>query len=92
MRGPGPSEMTKVKVDNQVAFCRVTSQKQKEEIERRLLQSRISYFARQEERSFWGKLFSGKGSEAAFIICIHTTVVDEARELLKDMQDIKILA
>lgn len=92
VRGADSSELTSVKVNNEVAFCRVGSLKQKEEVERLLLQNRISYFVKWQEQSFFRRMFSSESKEKIiFVICIHNAAIEQAKELVADMQDIKLL-
>lgn len=91
-RGADSSELTSVKVNNEVAFCKVYSLKRKEEIERLLLKNRISYFVKWQEQKFFQRMFSSDSKESIiFIICIHDTAIAQAKELVADMSDIKIL-
>lgn len=91
-RGADPSELTTVKVNNEVEFCKVYNVKRKEEIERLLLKNRISYFVKWQEQGVFKRMFSSDSKESIiFIICIHDTAVAQAKELVADMQDIKIL-
>lgn len=91
-RGADPSELTTVKVNNEVEFCKVYNVKRKEEIERLLLKNRISYFVKWQEQGVLKRMFSSDSKEnIIFIICIHDTAVARAKELVADMQDIKIL-
>ncbi len=91
VRGADSSELTSVKVNNEVAFCRVSNLKQKEEVERLLLQNRISYFVKWQEQSFLKRVFSSEKERLIFIICIHNTAVEKAKELVADMQEVKLL-
>ncbi|MBO5094714.1 MAG: hypothetical protein J6C33_10215 [Lachnospiraceae bacterium] len=91
-RGADSSELTGVKVNNEVAFCKVYNVKRKEEIERLLLKNRISYFVKWQEQGVLKRMFSSDSKESViFIICIHDTAVAQAKELVADMQDIKVL-
>jgi len=92
VRGADSSELTSVKVNNEVPFCRVCTLKQKEEVERRLLQNRISYFVKWQEQSVFKRLFDSESKEKLiFIICIHNTAVERAKELVADMSEVKVL-
>ena len=92
VRGADSSELTSVKVNNEIAFCRVGNLAQKEEVERRLLKNRISYFVKWQEQSFFKRMFNSESKEKIiFIICIHNTAVEEAKELVADMPDVKVL-
>lgn len=91
VRGADSSELTSVKVNNEVAFCRVTTLQQKEEVEKRLLQHRISYFVKWQEQSVLKRVFGSEKEKLIFVICIHNTAIEEAKELVADMQDVKLL-
>lgn len=92
MRGAEPTALTTVKVNNEVAFCKVYSLKEKEEIEKILLKNRISYYVRWEEQSLFKRLFGGEAKEKnIFVICINEASVADARELLAEMQNVKFL-
>ncbi len=91
-RGAESTELTSVKVNNEVAFCKVYNIKQKEAIERLLLQNRISYYVKWQEQGFFKRMFDSETKEKIiFIICIHDTAIEQAKELVADMQDIKLL-
>lgn len=92
VRGVDSSELTSVKVNNEVAFCKVYNVKQKEEIERLLLKNRISYYVKWQEQTFLKRMFDSETKEKViFIICIHDTAVEQAKELVADMPDVKII-
>lgn len=92
VRGADPSELTLVRVNNEIPFCKVDQLKQKEEIERLLLKNRISYYIKWEEQTFFKRLFDSEFKEKTiFTICIHDTAVEKAKELVADMQDVKLL-
>ena len=92
VRGADSSELTSVKVNNEVAFCRVGNLKQKEEVERLLLKNRISYFVKWQEQSLFRRMFNSETKEKIiFIICIHNTAIEQAKELVADMPDVKLL-
>ena len=91
VRGADSSELTSVKVNNEVAFCKVSNLKQKEEVERLLLKNRISYFVKWQEQSFFKRMFSSEKEKMIFIICIHNTAIERAKELVAEMQDVKVL-
>ena len=92
VRGADPSELTLVRVNNEIPFCKVDQLKQKEEIERLLLKNRISYYIKWEEQTFFKRLFDSEFKEKTiFTICIHETAVEKAKELVADMQDVKLL-
>jgi len=92
VRGADSTELTSVRVNNEVAFCKVYSLKQKEEVEKLLLKNRISYYVKWQEQKLFKRLFDSETKEKViFIICIHDTAVESAKELVADMQDIKLL-
>lgn len=92
VRGADSTELTSVRVNNEVAFCKVYNLKQKEEIERRLLKNRISYYVKWQEQKFFKRIFDSETKEKnIFIICIHDTAIENAKELVADMQDIKLM-
>lgn len=92
VRGADSSELTSVKVNNEVAFCRVGSLKQKEEVERLLLKNRISYFVKWQEQSLLRRMFNSETKEKTiFVICIHNAAIEQAKELVADMPDVKLL-
>lgn len=92
IRGAESTELTSVKVNNEVAFCKVYNLKQKEEIEKLLLKNRISYFVKWQEQKFFKRMFDSETKEKIiFIICIHDTAIERAKELIADMPDVKIL-
>lgn len=88
-RGAGANELSLIAMNNEVPFCRVTSLKAKENVERVLLNNRISYYVKWKEQSFFSRLFGGKES-VVFVIYIHDTMVDKARSLLKGMKGLKM--
>lgn len=92
VRGAESTELTSVRVNNEVAFCKVYNLKQKEEIEKLLLQNRISYFVKWQEQTFFKRMFDSETKEKIiFIICIHDTAIERAKELVAEMPDVKIL-
>ena len=46
VRGAESTELSRVRVNNEVAFCKVYNLKMKEEVEKILLKHRISYYGR----------------------------------------------
>ncbi len=92
MRGAEPTALSSVKVNNEIAFCAVTNKEQKDLIERLFLKNGISYFVRWEERGFFQKMFHSQDDRNIFVICIHDAYLDKARELVANMQDVKVLA
>jgi len=92
VRGAESTELTRVRVNNEVAFCKVYNLKLKEDIEKLLLKNRISYFIKWKEQTFFKRMFDAESKEKTiFIICIHEAEVEKAKELVKDMQDVKLL-
>ena len=92
VRGADSTELTSVRVNNEVAFCKVYNLKQKEEIEKRLLKNRISYYVKWQEQKFFKRIFDSETKEKIiFIICIHDTAIENAKEIVADMQDIKLM-
>ncbi|WWR16550.1 hypothetical protein V1224_03600 [Lachnospiraceae bacterium JLR.KK008] len=92
IRGAESTELTSVKVNNEVAFCKVYNLKQKEEIEKLLLKNRISYFVKWQEQKFFKRMFDSESKEKIiFVICIHDTAIEQAKELVGEMPDVKML-
>ena len=92
VRGAESTELSRVRVNNEVAFCKVYNLKMKEEVEKRLLKNRISYYVKWQEQKFFKRMFDSETKEKIiFIICIHDTAIEQEKELLADMQDVKIL-
>lgn len=92
IRGAESTELTSVKVNNEVAFCKVYNLKQKEEIEKLLLKNRISYFVKWQEQKFFKRMFDSESKEKIiFVICIHDTAIEKAKELVGEMPDVKML-
>ncbi len=92
VRGPESNELSRVRVDNEVEFCKVYNLKAKEEVEKILLKHRISYYVKWQEQTFFKRMFDSETKEKIiFIICIHDTVIEQAKELVGEMQDVKIL-
>lgn len=90
-RGPGANELTSIAMNNEVPFCKVYSLKQKEAVERLLLNNRISYFVKWKEQSFLSRFFAGEKESVVFIIFIHDTMLEKARGLVKGMKGVKLL-
>ena len=92
VRGAESTELSRVRVNNEVAFCKVYNLKMKEEVEKILLKHRISYYVKWQEQKFFKRLFDSETTEKIiFIICIHDTAIEQAKELVADMQDVKLL-
>ncbi len=92
VRGAESTELSRVRVNNEVAFCKVYNLKMKEEVEKILLKHRISYYVKWQEQKFFKRLFDSETKEKIiFIICIHDTAIEQAKELVADMQDVKLL-
>ncbi len=91
-RGVDSSELTSVKVNNEVPFCKIYNLKQKEAVEKILLKNRVSYFVKWQQQGLFKRMFDSESKEKMiYIICIHDTAIEMCKELLADMSDVKIL-
>lgn len=72
------TEYTKVKVNNEIELCETVDMEVKQQIERVLLQNRISYYIKWHKRGF----FNGKN---LCIICINDNSRNEAEELIRSL-------
>ena len=76
----------------EVAFCRVYSLESKEKLEKLFLKNRISYFVKWQEQKFFKRMFDSESKEKIiFVICIHDTAIEQAKELVGEMPDVKML-
>ncbi len=76
--------------DNEVDFCRVAGDANRERLENLFLKNRISYFIKWEEKSFLGKLFAGR-KPSVVIFRINTRDVALARELVEHAEGVEVI-
>lgn len=87
------NEMTKVKVNNEIDFCEVASEKVRKKVEVALQTARVSYFLRWQEPGFFGKhLFHEK---TRLIFCINEAQKEDALAVLEELnlseKEVKLL-
>ena len=76
--------------DNEISFCKVYTQKAKQELERAFLRHRVSYFVEWQDKGFWQRIFAPKGDRISCTIRINKADYQIARELVRGIKDIKI--
>mgnify|MGYP003300243636 CR=1 FL=1 len=64
------NEMTKVKVNNEIDLCEVSSEKVRRKIEAALQYARVSYFLRWQEPGFFARLFLHERTKLYIILLI----------------------
>jgi len=87
------NEMTKVKVNNEIDLCEVSSEKVKKKLEAALQYARVSYFLRWQEPGFFAKHFLHE--KTRLIFCVNAAQLDDALQVFDDLQlsekEVKIL-
>lgn len=87
------NEMTKVKVNNEVDLCEVSSEKVRRKIEAALQYARVSYFLRWQEPGFFAKHFMHERTRLIF--CVNAAQFDEALMIFDELnlseKEVKIL-
>lgn len=69
---------TGVKVNNEIELCEIIDGECKKNIEKALLQNRISYFIRWPKKSIFHR-------KSTCIICVHDDVKEEASEIVQNI-------
>ena len=77
------NEMTKVKVNNEVDFCEVSSEKVRRKVEAAFQYARVSYFLRWQEPSFFGKYFMNERTRLIF--CVNSSQVEDALDVIAQL-------
>ncbi len=77
--------------NNEVEFCRVTSEKALQQLENLFLKNRISYFIKEEDGSFFSRLFGRSGGRSRCIVRINSKDVEQATELAAQVEGIELL-
>lgn len=87
------NEMTKVKVNNEIDLCEVSSEKVRRKIEAALQYARVSYFLRWQEPGFIAKHFMHE--KTRLIFCVNAAQVDDALRVFDELalseKDVHIL-
>lgn len=76
--------------DNEVDFCRVTGDENRERLENLFLKNRISYFIRWEEKSFLGKIFASRKPNVV-IFRINSRDVALANEVVQNAEGVEVI-
>ena len=87
------NEMTKVKVNNEIDLCEVSSEKVRRKIEAALQYARVSYFIRWQEPGFFGKVFLHEKTKLIF--CVNQVQFEDALVVFDELnlseKEVKIL-
>lgn len=78
--------------DHETNFCIAFGIRARRYVEKTFLENRISYFIRVRRRSIITKILSGWHAEDLFIIRINSRDIERAIPLVKDHEDIEIVA
>lgn len=81
---PVENMMTKVRVNNEIDLCEVSSEKVRKKIEAALQYARVSYFLRWQEPSFLRKIFLHE--KTRLIFCINSAQVDDALRVFDELE------
>ena len=76
--------------NNEIKFCKVYTQKAKQELERVFLRHRISYFVEWGQETIWQKIFPSRDGHIHCTICINKADFAEARELAHGIRDVRV--
>ena len=79
------NEFSKVKVNNELAYCSVTNTEVKTALEKAFMKARVSYFLRWEKPGFFSKLFTG--AKTSIVFCINSAQLETAEEVVKSLGD-----
>ena len=79
------SELSKVKVNNELDFCSVVSKERKQTLEKAFLKARVSYFLRWEKPGFFARVFAG--AKTSVIFCINQAQIETAEEVINSLGD-----
>lgn len=71
------SELTKLKVHNEMALCETTDMEMKQKIEHVLLENRISYYIK------WYRQGLFKRNREVCVFCVNENAKDQAEELVQ---------
>ena len=74
--------------NNEIPFCKVTSEEAKKELERVFLRHRISYFVEWPDKSWFQRVFGSK--KFSCVVKINNADFARARELVSGIRDIKL--
>lgn len=77
------TELSKVRVDNEMDYCSVSNEEIKTKLEKAFLKERVSYFLRWETPGFLARLF--KGEKERVVFCINSSQFETAEGVIKGL-------
>ena len=76
--------------DNEMNFCRITSNEAKTVVENTFLNNGISYFVKWEDRSFLKRIFGGRSGDT-YILRINKRDYEKAVDLVDGMRNVEVI-